>query len=86
MDTGVSEAMAANPGPVGLPMRQINPLGLLDSQPTKQWICSWTWTPENEYIYVCVCIYIYTHMYVYIYTLVHIVKHMHKLPCVKNIA
>lgn len=28
MKTGVSEAMAANPGPVGLPVRQMNPLGL----------------------------------------------------------
>lgn len=32
METGVSEAMAANPGPVGLPMRPIRPL----RQPTHQ--------------------------------------------------
>lgn len=39
-ETGVPEAPAANPGPVGLPVRSTNPLGLLDNQPTKQWVCS----------------------------------------------
>lgn len=90
METGVSEAMAANPGPVGLPMRPIRPL----RQPTHQAVDLLLNLNSREriYIYVCVCVYMYicTHIYVCIYihahTLVHIVKHMHKLPCVKNIA
>lgn len=35
METGVSETMAANPGPVGLPMRSIKPIRLL-RPPTHQ--------------------------------------------------
>lgn len=43
-------------------MRSINRRGLLDNQPTKQWICSGTRTPASEDICECVCIETYTHV------------------------
>lgn len=82
-ETGAPEAMAANPGPVGLPVRSTNPPSSgFAPEPELQGvkICVSVCAYRHTHTHVCICVHIHTN------TIVHIVKHMHKLPCVKNIA